>query len=55
MPETDLIETAYLPSLHLSHDSLAEKKEELLNRRVGNWNDFVKGKKERREIRMLGN
>lgn len=55
MPETDPIETAYLPSLHFPYDSLAKKREELMNRRVGNWNDFVKGKKERREIRMLGN
>ncbi len=55
IPEIDLIETAYLPSIKVDSESLARKKKQLMNRRVDSWSESLKGKKERREIRMLGN
>jgi hypothetical protein len=45
VPEVDLIDSAYLPSQSLTSGSLAKKREELLNRKVGDWNDYIKVKK----------
>ena len=55
VPEVDSIDHAYLSSKKMSVSELARRKERLMGRKVNQCNDFVKGKKEKREIRMLGN
>lgn len=55
VPEVDLNDCAYLPNMGVAPMTLAQKKEELLLRRITDCNDFIKGRKEKREIRMLGN
>jgi hypothetical protein len=48
IPEVDLIETAYLPLFPLNRNALAQKREELLLRRVGDWSQTLKSKKDKR-------
>lgn len=55
IPETDLLETAYLPAFSLAFADICKKREEILKRKVGDWSDSGKGKKDKREIRMLCN
>ena len=53
VPEVDPIEYAYLPSKGLSTETLANRKELLMGRKINDPNDFVKGRREKREIRDL--
>ena len=55
VPDVDLIDHAYIQPSNLTSETLALKKELLMERRVNNGADFMKVKKEKREIRMLGN
>ena len=55
IPETDLLETAYLPAFSLAFSDICKKREEILKRQVGNWSESGKCKKDKREIRMLCN
>ena len=55
VPEVDPIEHAYLASFALSTQALAKRKELLMKRRVTDVTEFMKIKKQKREIRMLGN
>lgn len=55
VPEVDLNDCAYVPLMEMAPKTLAQKKEELMLRRITDCNDFIKGRKEKREIRMLGN
>jgi hypothetical protein len=48
IPTVDLIETAYLPLFSMERDELAKKRQELLLRKVGDWNQTLKGKKDKR-------
>lgn len=55
LPEIDLIETAYLPLFSPGNMELAKKREEIMRRRVENWGDMTRSRKDKREIRMLTN
>jgi hypothetical protein len=55
VPEIDRIETAYLPLFPMAADELAQKREQMLLRRVGSWGETGRSKKDKREIRMLSN
>lgn len=44
-----------LPELASNTTFINNKKEELLKRQVNVWNTQMRGKKDRREVRMLGN
>lgn len=55
VPEVDLIDHAYIQPCGIAAEALAKKKESLMERQVNNGSDFMKVKKEKREIRMLGN
>lgn len=48
IPKVDLIETAYLALFPLNRSTLAQKREELLLRRVGEWSQTMKSKKDKR-------
>ena len=51
----DLIETAYLPLFTMDAGELAKKREAMILRRVENWGECGRSRKDRREIRMLCN
>jgi hypothetical protein len=57
IPQLDPIDAAYLPRTTLSLEMLQRKREGLLRRAVGvgEWVEQGKGRKEKREIRNLGN
>jgi hypothetical protein len=48
IPTVDLIETAYLSLFSMERDELAKKRQELLLRKVGDWKQTLKGKKDKR-------
>lgn len=48
VPEVDLIQTAYIINESASTLELAQKKEELMMRRITDCKDFLKNKKEKR-------
>lgn len=55
VPETDLLEAAYLSAFSLAFSDICKKREEILKRRVDSWSESGKGRKDKREIRMLCN
>lgn len=55
VPEIDPIDTVSLPSYVLSTKTLAKRKELLMLRKVNDPAEYMKMKKEKRQIRMLGN
>lgn len=55
VPEVDINECAYITPSEFTSADLTAKKEQLMMRKVNECSDFLKGKKEKREIRMLGN
>lgn len=44
-----------MSGLSIGRDELLRKKESLMMRQVDQWNDKVKNRKDKREIRMLNN
>lgn len=55
VPKVDLIETAVLPQGGIELEELTRKREALLARRVEEWDERVKNRRDKREIRMLTN
>lgn len=55
VPEVSLVETASLPALSLKREELNARREALMGRKVGDWADFIKASKPKRELRMLAN
>lgn len=51
----DLIETVDVSGLSIGRDELLRKKESLMLRQVEQWNEKVKNRRDKREIRMLNN
>jgi hypothetical protein len=48
IPKVDLIESAALPSFSLAYADICKKREEILMRKVGDWSDFIKTRKDKR-------
>jgi hypothetical protein len=55
MPKVDLIETAVIPQRGIELEELTRKREALLARRVEEWDERIKNRRDKREIRMLTN
>jgi hypothetical protein len=48
VPKVDIIETAYLPLFSRDSLEISKKKEDILMRKVADWSQFIKPKKDRR-------
>lgn len=48
-----MIETAYLPERVMERPNLAKLREDLLSRQVDEWNDKLKYRRDKRELRLL--